>query len=280
MPGEPQPQRQVDVLPVGEERLVEAADFSECVGAEGSRPAARPDRLGGRCRAPRRSGSTRRPTTAASCRARSRRNRRALARSCWSRTPATMATLGSWSGSSSRSRKSGSQITSLLISTTTSVVATATPRLTARPKPAFCRQPDDAHAGEPLGEELGRSVGRPVVDDDDVVRDRLACEPVERLREQPSAVEGRNDDGRGHVVHDSASGERLGDDPRPTLDACGGRSRRARRACARSRLWHRNAARGRDVGLPAPLSRPSTTSAATAPSRLCSASSAGSATPG
>ncbi len=58
-------------------------------------------------------------------------------RSCWRRTPATIATVSSWSGSSSRSRKSGSQTTSLLISTTTSVSAASTPRLMARPKPVF-----------------------------------------------------------------------------------------------------------------------------------------------
>ena len=79
MAGEPQAQRQVDVLPVREERLVEAADVSEGLACERRPPRRTAPPAPRRARAPTRAGSTPRPTSAASCRARSRPSRRAAA---------------------------------------------------------------------------------------------------------------------------------------------------------------------------------------------------------
>jgi len=177
-------------------------------------------------------------------------------RSCCRRTPATIAMPSSCSGSSSRSRNSGSQTTSLLMSTTTSVLGHGDATVDGAAEADVVRQLHDPSAGEPLSEQLFRPIGRRIVDNDDVVCRRLALESFERLREQPAPVEGGNDDGRSHVGHDSASGECFGDDPRSTLDAGGGRPRRPGRAGARRRLRHRNAACGRYVGLSPALPRP------------------------
>ena len=162
-------------------------DVPERLGAVGGGTAAGPDRARGARRAPRRDGSRADPTTGASCRARCPAVSTSSGRIVLQEDAGDHADLSSASGSSRRSRNSGSQTTSLLTRTTTSVSTAATPRLTARPKPTFAGSRTSANVRKPLRQQLGRAVRRGVVDDDDVVLDGLALEALERLREQPRA---------------------------------------------------------------------------------------------
>ena len=83
---------------------------------------------------------------------------------------------------------------------TPAVSTASTPRLTARPKPRFSSLPQHPDAGKACGDRLCRAVGGGVVNDQDVVLDRLPFEARERLQKELTGIPGRNHDGRSHAA--------------------------------------------------------------------------------
>ena len=167
-------QREIEVLVVGEDRLVEPADL---------RPGAAPVRGGGAGGPGEQrmlvAGVLDRDSPAAGgSRPASRRPPGRSCRSC-ARPAAASAkrpspTVGSASsGAVTRARKSGRQSTSLLSSTITSPVPACTPRLQASAKPRLSAKPSRWASGHSAARRSRVSSVEPLSHDDQVVRERL-----------------------------------------------------------------------------------------------------------
>ena len=223
VPREVQPQREVDVFPVREEALVEPTDRPKRVGAERSSAAARANRVARTIDV--RDGSV--PERVPRAQGRVELDARGvdevrtvvLQQDARDHGDACVAerleqaleevrcaedvVVDQHDGVGSSRRDSG---------------------IDGAPESGVLRHTHASHVRKTICEQLSGAVGRRIVDDDDVVGDRLSFEVLERLGEQPASVEGRNDHGGSHGEHDNAAVSAT--EPSPDLlstSAAGGR---------------------------------------------------------
>ncbi len=197
---EPEAEREVDVLPVGEKPLVEAAELHECVRAVGGRAAARAHRLG--------------------------RLRQLLQRTIPEHVPRPQRGVELDPGGVDEPRRRplqqdagdhadppvGERLEQALdeLGLADDVVVDQHDHVGARrflgaaidraPEADVVGVANDGDAWEAGRKHLGGAVGRRVVDDDDFHGHRLGLDARERLREQTASVPRRDDDGCAHEV--------------------------------------------------------------------------------
>ena len=119
--------------------------------------------------------------------------------SCCSSTPATEPTCVVGERLEQRSRKSGLADDVVVDEDDDRVSDRLDAAVDGASEPDVLVDADDPYVGKRCGDHLGRAVGRSVVDDDDVVRDRLALQTAESAsRSSARALQRRDDDCRPH----------------------------------------------------------------------------------
>ena len=194
-PGGAQAQRQVEVLVVEEDPLVEAADRLEGGPRVERRAAGRPERVG---RAPRRLATARRadsrsPSGSRSAITPAESIRRGVA--LLQQHPGDHLGAAARGPPAAPRRTAARRPTSLLRTTIGSPASSATARLTAGPKPTFSPI-SRTDLRELARTSSDRAVGRAVVDDDDRRRPPLASEALEERAQAVPALQVRYVDGR------------------------------------------------------------------------------------
>jgi len=196
---EPKPEREVDVLPVGEERFVEAAGLAPSGQSVGGRAPARAERLrpvpelGGRAVPEPVPGAKRRVEL--DPRRVHELGRVVLEQDAGDETDAVVRERLQHpfhevrlTGDIVVEEDHDGRVDAL----DSAVHGTAEAEVLV--------DPDHPHRGEPLGNGLRRPVGRRVVDHDHVVLDRLAREAGKSLQQQHPALSRRDHDGRSHAA--------------------------------------------------------------------------------